>query len=695
MELEQYNYSVEEVQENSLKDILVKYLFYWKWFIISLTFSIILGFVYLRYQTPLYEVNATILIKDDKKGGTISDELSAFEDLGILKNSKNIDNEIEILKSRSLMTKVVDELKLNVSYYSYGRPIEHERFFDTPILADYYISDSINEMAIGNWILIPQSNLKFILKNGEDEGVIGTYSFDEYIKTSFGKIKFSPTKYLGAKYYNQNFHVVISPIDAVVNYYLGSIKINPVNKSSNAIVISLRDAIADKAAAIVDNLIKQHNLDAVYDKNQVSQNTVDFINDRIKYITNELTDVEGEAELYKTKYKLTDVESEAKLFLQTGSQSEMSLLEANTQVRVSEFMKEYLQKHSKPGDLIPVNIGLNDISLTNQVNEFNKLVLDRNRLLKNSSDKNPVVINTENQIEGLRNSIIESLNNLHNTLQIKAKEISKKENEINSKIGTVPKYEREYRSIQRQQQIKEALYLYLLQKREETNIALAVTVANAKIIDKAYSDGARVAPKKQIILLSFFIIGIFIPILFLYIKDLLDTKVHGKKDTDRVNLPYLGDIPQTSAQQNKLVVVENDRSNIAEGFRLLRTNVEFITGERKGMSKTIFVTSTIGKEGKSFIALNLAASFALSGKKVLLIGTDLRAPKILAYLNMGDRKGVTNFVAENNLNLSDIIFNAPNFNAFDILASGPIPPNPAELLMHTKIKELFDYAKAN
>ena len=286
MELEQYNFSVEERQENSLKDVLVKYLFNWKWFLISIALCLVLGSVYLRYQTPVYEVNATILIKDDKKGGSMSDELSAFEDLGIFKNNKNIDNEIEILKSRAIMTRVVNELHLNIAYYSFGRPIEHERFYDSPILANYIISDSSQAYVQGNWLIYPLSKDKYVLKSIEEE-VIGEFNFGDAIKVRFGKIIFTSTDFMNESYYKKNFRVIINPIDAVVNNYLGSIKINPVNKNSNAITITLRDALASKAAAIVDNLIKQHNLDAIADKNQISLNTANFINERIKFITDE------------------------------------------------------------------------------------------------------------------------------------------------------------------------------------------------------------------------------------------------------------------------------------------------------------------------------------------------------------------------------------------------------------------------
>lgn len=694
MELDNYNFSIEENQENSLKDILFKYLYNWKWFLLSALICVVLGFVYVRYQVPVYEVNATILIKDDKKGGSISDELSAFEDLGILKNGKNIDNEIEILKSRALMRRVVNELRLDISYYANGRPIEHERFFDTPIIINYTVSDSTDSEKYGNWIIVPKSAKTFELKNADTEEAIGTFNFGENVEVPSGKIEFSTTKFFSSSCFNKDFRIMVSPVDQVVNRYLGSILINPVNKTSNAITIRLRDPLADKAAAIVDNLIKQHNLDAVADKNQVSKNTADFINERIHFITSELSDVEEEAEDFKVRYKLTDVESEARLFLETGSKSEMNQLDATTQVRVAEFMNDYIKKHDNATDLIPANIGLSDPALANQINDYNKLVLEHNRILKNAGIKNPMVEDLESQINNIRHSVKESLINLQNTLQIKVREIAKKENEINSKIGTVPKYERQYRSIQRQQQIKEALYLYLLQKREETNIALAVTVANAKVVDQAYSNGEMVAPKKKIIYLTSFLIGLIIPIIILYILQLLDTKVHGKRDFDKIQIPFLGDIPQNMSKE-RIVVTANSNSNIAEAFRLLRTNMEFITSSLPKGCRTVFITSTIGKEGKSLIALNLAASFAITGKKTLLIGADLRAPKILEYLDLSERNGLTSYIKNHDLKIDDIIFKMHGLDNFDILSSGPIPPNPAELLIHARVNELFDLLKSS
>ncbi len=682
--------SAEEGSEGHIKDILQKYVHNWKWFLLSIAVCLVLGFVFLRYQTPIYEVNATILIKDDSKGG-VSSELSAFEDLGILKNGNNINNEIEILRSRSLMSRVVKELKLNVSYFSYGRPIEHERYGNTPILLEYTAYDTLTPFS-GDWLVNPESPRKFTLKDSESGDLIGSYRFGDTVVLKTGKLVLSTSPFFTASYLNKDFRIVVSTVEEAATAFLATLKVNPVSDASNVLVISMRNPLSDKASDIVNNLIKQHNLDAIEDKNQVSNNTAAFINERIRYITMELSDVETEAEQFKTKNKLTDISSEAELFLKTGSEGEMSLLEAGMQLKLVEYMYEDLLKRNNASDFIPSNLGLQDVSIAATISEYNKGVQERNRILKNAGEKNPLVENMDAQLAGMRNSLKESLANLKTSLLIRIRELSRQEGGINSKIAAVPKYEREYRVIQRQQQIKEALYLYLLQKREETNIALAVTVANAKIVDAAHSNGEMVAPKRKVIYLLSLLAGILLPVIFFYVADLLDTRVHGRKDIEKMKLPFLGDIPLSNSK-NKIVVSKTDNSGIAEAFRLLRTNVDFMLGSDRSSGKAIFVTSTIGQEGKSFVALNLAASLAISGKKTLLVGMDLRAPKILKYLNLEDKNGLTNLIMSGKMDVANYIFRAQELEGLDILPSGSIPPNPAELLMSPRIKDLFDLLK--
>jgi len=679
-------------EEHSLINLVNRYLSYWKWFVLSVALAVVLAFIYLRYQTPKYEVSASILIKDEKKGAGLS-ELSAFADLGLLPKSGNIDNEIELLKSRTLMTLVAKELRLNVQYFIQKSPVEEEHYSDSPVYLRFQSGDSTIYGKDAEFNLQVLSDRKFSLKD-EDDNMIGEFAFGTPFASRLGQLLIFPTGDLKKEnVIGKKIRIVISPLEKVVDDFRKIIKIDPVNKTSSVITISLKGAVKDKLEAIVNNLIRQHNADAVADKNEVSKNTAEFINERIRYITAELSTVEGEVEEFKTKHKLVDVESEAKLFLETGSASELGVLEANTQKALADYMFDYMVKHSSPGDLMPANLGLSDASVAAMIDEYNRLVLERNRIMRSSGEKNPVIENLTGQIESVRRSIKESLYNYQNALQIKIKELAKQEEQISSKIATVPKYERQYRMIQRQQQIKETLYLYLLQKREETNIALAVTVASVKVIDKAYSNSEPVSPKKKVILLIAILLGIALPVVILYVKTLLDTKVHGKRDIDKLGLPFLGDIPHSDSK-SKIVVQKGENSSVAEAFRLLRTNVDFMLGPKESnIGKTIFLTSTLSKEGKSFIAMNLASSLAISGKRVLLIGLDIRAPKILQYFDMEERAGVTNYIMDPDLKLSDVILKARTIENLDLLPSGAIPPNPAELLMHDKVKEMFAQVK--
>jgi capsular exopolysaccharide synthesis family protein len=526
----------------------------------------------------------------------------------------------------------------------------------------------------------------------EEGNVLSKGNFGSQVQSPAGKIIITPTKLTMKQFLGEIIKVVIIPHNNIVNYYQQKIRIQPKNSDANVIDVGLVDASKEKAIDIVNTLIKKYNDDAIHDKNQVASNTARFITERIDYVTRELSDVESEAEQFKTENQLVDVVSEAGLFLQNGSDNNKSIIETNTQLKLVEYMYDYLAAQRNSSELIPTNLGISDLSIVEMTDTYNKLVLERNRLLKSSSDKNPVIVNLDEQLYSLNRSLKASLNNQKVSLSMKLKTLMREDDLIHSKIASVPKYEREYRSIQRQQQIKESLYLYLLQKREETGLSLAVTVANAKIIDDAYSDGNVVSPKKKIIYSVSFIIGILLVIALIYIKSMVDTKVQGKADIDKLSIPYVGDVPKVDSK-DYLVVKPNDNSPVSEALRLIRTNLSFMMGPPSDVAKMLFVTSTISKEGKSFLTLNLAATYALSDKKVLLIGTDLRAPKLQEYLNLRPEYGVTNYITNPNLELEDLMVDLPGYKDMKIIVSGPIPPNPSELLASHRVKELFETAK--
>jgi len=454
--------------------------------------------------------------------------------------------------------------------------------------------------------------------------------------------------------------------------------------------LSLTDPVKSKAIEILNNLVAQYNNDAVEDKNLTAKNTNDFINQRIVIVNEELSSVEKGAEEFKQTNQLTDLATEAGMAVQSKSLVEKEVLELNTQLKLAEYVSDYV--NANPGALIPANLGVGDASMDANTEKYNQLVLERNRILKGSSNINPVIVNLNGQIKNLEESIKQSLVNSKNALKISLNAIKGQQSKFASTISEVPKQERMFRDIQRQQQIMETIYLYLLQKREENAITMAVTLPSAKIIDKAYGSDSPVSPKRNIIYLAALLLGLLIPFGIIYVLTLLDNKVHSRRDLEAmIKAPILGDIPNTKSV-NKIVVSDSDRSSIAEAFRLLRTNINFmLTGAEEG-GKIIFTTSTIGGEGKTFVSINMAAVLSLTDKKVLLIGADIRKPKIGDYLNLKYEKGLTHFLMDNTAKVTDIIESVSEVN-FDFISSNLIPPNPSELLMNGRFEEVLAYGK--
>jgi tyrosine-protein kinase Etk/Wzc len=688
--MDERNHQAGETSEYiNIKEILVYYLSYWKWFLLSLLISGSLGYVYMRYQIPLYQASSKIKIKDIKSSETSVDEMTAFQDIELFKGGRNIENEIEMLRSRNLMMGVVRALKANIFYYSYGRPIYHERYKNSPIELNYVMKDTVREThPQGVWTLTPMNESEFQLMR--DKKKLGTFKFGENIEQEDGIVQFNRTRFFRDKYLKKPFKVSVTPIDMAANYFLDNLDIIKVNKTSDVLLVSIRTPDTQKSIDIISELISEYNEDVIEEKNLTNKKTAEFITDRLELLLRELDSVEVAVEEFKKANKLTNIDSEANLFLNTGSQSEIKSMEAVNQLRLVEYMLEEMSKNKTPGDLIPSNLGLQDITINNLIAEHNKIIIQSSNVLKYSGNRNPMVENIYLKLADLRSNIIQSLQTLKNTLEINISELNKREAILNNRIASVPRFEREYRNIRRQQQIKETLYLYLLQKREETNIALAGKSYSAKIIDEAHSSSSKIAPKAKTVLTLSVLLGLLIPGLIIYLKNLLNTRVSDKKDLTRFNVPYLGEVP-LSDKNEKLIVTRSQKSIISEYFRLLRTNIEYIIANKAQGGKIIMVTSTIGKEGKSFISINLASSFSLLGSRVLLVGLDLRHPKLNDYLKLKIDTGITNYLVSQDDDITQFIDKADDeLIKFDILNSGPIPPNPAELLKLPKVKKMFD-----
>jgi tyrosine-protein kinase Etk/Wzc len=682
---------LEVEDEFRIKDVVYPYLLQWKWYILSILIFFVIGLFYLKISTPIYNVHATILVKDEQKGNLMS-EMSAFEDLGIgTTNIKSkIENEIEVLESRKLLSRVVDELDLNISYFNDNNAIPTEIFGNSPVKINFLKGDSsiYTKKEDFEVRIIDNSTFEF---NVVDSPIKSIHRFGNSFNTSLGKIIITPN-FQNFNHKKNKIIISISEFDDVIGYLQSNIIIEQVNKESSALTLSIDLENIEKGKAIINSLIRQHNGDVISDKNEVAKNTLDFITQRVNFLTKELSSVDQSVSSFKSHNKIFDLATNASLFFENEAENEKLVLENNTQLKLAEFIYDYINSN-KNDELVPSNIGIQNPSIEKMIETINTLQLEKNKLVASSSSRNPVVQNLDVQIESIKRNLKESLLNQKKSLKIRNRELSKQTDLITSKLISAPKQEKDYKEIQRQLQIKENLYLYLLQKREETAITLAVTTSNSKIIDDAFSNGTIISPKKKVIYLICFIIALVIPTLILFIRFILDTKIHTKSDVSEIGIPYIGDIP-ISDNPNKLVVGKNERTSVAEAFRLLRTNINFLITNKNDGCKSIFITSTISNEGKSFIALNIAATLGLSGKKVALIGMDLRAPKIMQYLDRTISVGVTSYLINENLKLNDISIKLDQIDNVTVIPSGPIPPNPAELLMSKRVQELFREIKA-
>lgn len=683
----------------NLRDLLEKYLIHYKWFLASVVLLFLLAILYVRYTSPKYDVNATILIKEMDKESSF-DKLSSIEEIGMFGISTNsLENEIQILKSRNLISNVVKELNLNYIYFLEDSPYDLELYPDYPfsvnLLADSTHTGHVNtDFQV---LIKSEKSFDFIALDGE---VMEGKSFNQPFQANLGnkeyddlrKVIFDRNINFNKELIGRTIHVKILPFENVVDQYMKKLTIEPVNeKMSNVIAISLTEGVRAKGIAIVNNLIAQFNADGINDKNLIAKATTDFLDDRLVLISSELAAIEGSAAQFKTNKGMIDANTEATYFLQSSTLTEGQIVGANTQLQLVNYMQNELNKSSL-SDLLPSNIGLADPGIIGLISEYNDLVLQRNRVLKSSSTKNPIIQNIDSQLQILRNNLQGSLNNLKSSSEIEINALNRRSGSISSKIASAPKFESEYKDIVREQETKNTLYMFLLQKREESILANAVQVDKAKVIDPAFSSVQPVSPKKTLIYAASILLGLLLPVAIIYLKHLLDTKVHDEQDIKNLSLPFLGDIPYSGSKKH-LLISDHDNSDIAESFRYLRTNINFML-DAKDLGKTVLVTSTLSGEGKSVTAINLARSLSLSGKKTLLLGMDLRSPKFYEYLNVEKGPGVTNFIKDAGLKVEDILHSYPGFENLSIISSGEIPPNPVELLMSIRVSALFEELKA-
>lgn len=690
-----------------IRAILERYSRHWKWFLLSVIFFIFLAFFKLNFTRKQFESITTIKIKDEK--GSDKSALSAFQDIGFMGSPKeNVEDEIEILKSKSLVSETVKSLNLNISFFTKKNTIssfidntigantnfyEIENYKNKPLTVNFSLTDSALNKLSTRFIISVKSPSKYVYTDIET-GVSKNSDFGKKMTTSFGEVTITPNTDLKKEgLIGNNILVSVSSIRSLTNSYVDRLEIEPKAEYSNILSLKLKDAVKSKAEDFLNELVNNYNKRAIRLKKELSESTSDFVSERLGIISKELANVDLTAENLKTQFRMSDAASDAALNMQADQELESQIANANTELNKIGYLKDVLNEN-RGKDILNISVGNRNISeLTNQ---YNKLVMDRKRLLENSTEKNPIIVNLDEQLKTLNSNIKQGLNNLESSQKIALSGLSKQSNLIRSRLYSAPQKERKVRDVQRQQQIKEQLYLYLLQKREETAITLGVADPKAKIIDLAESSYKAVSPKKGVLYILFSLIGFLLPAGFIYISDILDTKIHTREDVEKIlNIPIIGDIPKLENTKERYLIKKEDYSSIAEAFRILRTNLNFILPNNKfNESKVIFITSTIAHEGKSLVSSNLATSLAHAGKKTLLMGMDIRAPKIESYLGSRGQIGITNYIANSNIKPNDITIDS-NVENLSIMSSGDLAPNPSELLMDNRVSDLFDHSREN
>ncbi len=682
---------------NEIKKTLNLYLTRWKFIAFFVIIALALAYSHLRYATYQYQASATIKIKDEKE----SQKLPSMEEIGkggLFSDGNKIKDEIEIITSRTVITNIVKNLKLNIRYYEQGKIKEKELYENPPIKLNFFASDSIIHTVDTVMYIKIKSPTEFLVFKDDGKSLINRddsggklFSFGDRINTGFGDIVIIPNIENHAPTIGSNLKIVLTPVTSIVNYYQSQVRTS-VDQGSSVIKIYLQDNNPKKAVDILDQIVKEYNNDVINDKEDVLKITSDFINNRLELVFKELEEVDFTAEQLQKKNNLTALGSQANIYLESNKQNELQINNTVNTIQLIDYLQQEIKEKNKSSDLLPANFGIADANVNQMTKSHNELVAQRDKLLKNSSEINPVVINLNNQINSLKVNLESSLENMKRTSEITLNNLYREDARIGGQLYTAPTKQRQLRDIERQQSIKESLYLYLLEKREESAIRLGMFSPKAKIIDTAYSTYSPVAPNKMITYLGALMMGLMIPIAFIYVQDLLDTKIYDKDDLTAVlKIPYIGDIPRTSKKTKLISKV--DYSPKAEAFRILRSNIDFMLKEQKNNAKKIFITSTRAQEGKSHTTTNLASSISFSEKKVLLIEMDIRVPTIINYFKEKptSQAGLSDFLADRDLQPDDVVINLDDNAFLDIITCGTIPPNPSELLMNKRVEELFNY----
>lgn len=682
----------------SFRELLDKSLKNWYWFGISTFVFLCIGVIYLLATSPVYHREATVLIKDARRGSAAS-ELSAFADIAGISTRRSVDNELYVLQARRLMVEVVDRLNLTTNYTTESGLRTITLYKNAPIEVSYV--DNLGGKGCSFTALLGEDGVTISefkctraanekAEKKSDEKFVAKAKYGEIINLPIGQITINPTLYFNPDFVGKEIRVSKSSRESVATAYRNKVQMSVASKMSSIINLSMNDVVPQRADDILNTLLDVYNDDAVYDKQIVAEATAKFINERLQVIGDELHSIDGDIKRFKDKNNIVDIKTEATRRTEGAMRYEQEIAITSNQIAMSKFIRNYLSDNSKDVNIIPATTFEGSTAITSQIADYNELVIRRLKLGKDS-ENNPLVQQLNHNIVATKNAILSSLISHISALEIKLANLENEERRINSMIGAVPKQEQEFLTIARQQKIKEELYLYLLTKSEENAISLAITERPARVVDYAFGATRPISPNKTLILLAMIILGLGLPLGIVYIVILTDNKVQGKHDIVKFcSVPYLGDIPLYEGHLNRSIAVrESGRDKVSEAFKILRTNMGFMSGGAK--QQVILTTSSNAHAGKTFVSMNLGMTLAFSGNKVLMIDLDLRRRTLSKH--MGQRSnpnGVTKYLSSSDTQINDIISQSGLHENFDFIYAGLQPPNPAELLMSQRLDALIE-----
>lgn len=664
--------------------ILNKYLFHWPLFALSIAIALTAAFIYLRFSDDVYDVKSKILIRDEKKG---EEDEPALKELDLFKDKKVVENEVEILQSRKLMQQVVHNLDLAVDYYREGMQPNKDLYGNSPVKLQFIKPAILSDKGQVFYITI-KNTARYSIQNEGGKNIEAPFGRSMQNSAGIWKIERAPNfkDYIGRK-----IKVVVNNPDLVTDDYLSKLKVEPSNKLTSVIEIGIKDNVPQRGKDILNELIRHYSLLSLEKKNKITERTLSFIDGRLASLAGELSEVEKNVEGYRSSRGLTDISSESQVFLQNVQSNDKLLNEANVQLNILGEVEQYINSSQYSGNA-PATIGINEPTLVNLINKLTELQLQREKLLAITPEGNPVFKPLNRQISITKASIRENINGIKNSLLATRNKLHTFNAGFENSIKKIPGQERQLLDIKRQQNIKENLYVYLLQKREEVALSYASTIAESQTVDQAYA-GIPVWPKKKFVYITAFLLGIVLPAGLIYGRDRLNNRVSSRSEIEATtSVPIINEV-MFEQGKSSIVVSDKDTYAIGEQFRALRTNLHYLHSKKENGRVTL-LTSSIPNEGKSFVTNNLGMALASAGRKTIILELDLRKPQILKNLNIpAGTAGLSNYL-KGQAAKEDIIQPSGIHDNLDIIGAGPLPSNPSELLEQTDIFGLIEWLKA-